>query len=149
MPELCHRSADSRRETRLIHALPCLLLPYIRCCCNRVPYSSHRFGQHYSATTDLLLVDLQSVSVCHLERIWGISGLDALALEEKPDRSQTLALSLAEGGHELLELRAALDLEEDLVVVVGNLDVKVLGGGGLRGVASRASVFCVVGHYAG
>lgn len=38
-----------------------------------------------------------------------------------------LALALAEGIHQLLELRGALDLEEDLVVVVGNLDVEVLG----------------------
>lgn len=38
-----------------------------------------------------------------------------------------LALTLAEGVHELLELGGALDLEENLVVVVGDLDVQVLG----------------------
>ena len=37
-----------------------------------------------------------------------------------------LALAVAEGVHELLELSRALDLEENLVVVVGNLDVQVL-----------------------
>ena len=37
-----------------------------------------------------------------------------------------LALALAEGIHQLLELGGALDLEEDLVVVVGDFNVEVL-----------------------
>ena len=37
-----------------------------------------------------------------------------------------LALAVAEGVHELLELSRALDLEENLIVVVGDLDVQVL-----------------------
>lgn len=37
-----------------------------------------------------------------------------------------LSLAVAEGVHELLELGGALDLEENLVVVVRDLDVQVL-----------------------
>lgn len=66
-------------------------------------------------------------------RLGCVGGLDARALEEEADRVGRLALTLAEGGHELLKLGAALDLEEDLVVVVRDLDVEVLAvGRGLR-----------------
>ena len=47
-------------------------------------------------------------------------------IEEESDRSGSLALSLAEGIHQLLEGGGALDLEEDFIVVVGNLDVEML-----------------------
>lgn len=72
----------------------------------------------------------------------GVVGrVDSGAVEEEADASEGLALTLAEGVHELLQLGCALDLEEDLVVVVGHLDVEVLGllgslvlvGGGGRG----------------
>lgn len=58
----------------------------------------------------------------------GVVGrVDSGAVEEEADASEGLALTLAEGVHELLQLGCALDLEEDLVVVVGHLDVEVLG----------------------
>lgn len=81
--------------------------------------------------------------------IGGVSRLDALALEEEPDRAQSLALALAEGAHELLELGGLLDLEEDLVVVIGHLDVEVFGlGGGLLGLThGRAVLLLVRRHY--
>lgn len=41
-----------------------------------------------------------------------------------------LALSLAECIHQLLQGCGSLDLEEDFVVVVGDLDVEVLDRGG-------------------
>ena len=57
----------------------------------------------------------------------GVAGVDSGAVEEEAHAGEGLALTLAEGVHELLQLGGALDLEEDLVVVVGNLDVEVLG----------------------
>lgn len=104
-------------------------------------------------TTDLLLVDLESVTVLHLELftwlasvfvMWKTStavcagvcathhlrvvcGVDSGAIEEEAHAGGRLALTLTEGVHELLELSGTLDLEEHLVVVVGDLDVQVLG----------------------
>ena len=72
----------------------------------------------------------------------GVVGrVDSGAVEKEADASEGLSLTLAKGVHELLQLGCALDLEEDLVVVVGHLDVEVLGllgslvlvGGGGRG----------------
>lgn len=50
----------------------------------------------------------------------------ASAIEEEAYAVELLSLAVAEGVHELLELSSALDFEEDLVVVVGDLDVQVL-----------------------
>lgn len=50
-------------------------------------------------------------------------------VEEKADGRQLLALAIAEGIHEFLQLGSALDFEEHLVVVIGNFDVQVLDGG--------------------
>lgn len=58
-------------------------------------------------------------------RIWVVLGSDTLAVEEKSDAGNVLALAVAEGVHELAEGRGALDLEKDLVVVVRDLDVQV------------------------
>lgn len=52
--------------------------------------------------------------------------LHPLAVEEESDTLHVLSLAVAERVHELAELGCALDLEEDLVVVVGNFDVQVL-----------------------
>lgn len=53
---------------------------------------------------------------------------DSLSVEEEAHTLGRLALSLAEGIHEFLELSGALDLEEDLVVVIRDLDVQMLRG---------------------
>lgn len=113
---------------------------------------------------------LESVSIRHLElvvplalvlhamsragrganayRVWGIRGLDTLALEQEPNRVHSLALSLAEGRHKLVELGGALDLEKDLVVVVGNLDVQVLDGGrSILTASRRASILVFARHF--
>lgn len=60
-------------------------------------------------------------------------------------------MTFAECVHQLLELRGALDLEEDFVVVVGDLDVQVLGIGrlGRRSSSGRATVFVFGGHFVG
>lgn len=81
-------------------------------------------------------------------RIGSVGWLNALALEEEADRVQSLALTLTEGTHKLLELRGPLDLEEDLVVVVGHLDVEVLGlGWGLWALPRGRAVLLLVGRH--
>lgn len=52
--------------------------------------------------------------------------VDALTIEEEADAGRRLALALTESIHELFQLGSPLDLEEDLIVVVGHLDVQVL-----------------------
>lgn len=80
-------------------------------------------------------------------RIWGVGRLDTLAFEEKPDRLDGLTLAFAEGSHQLLQLGASFDLEEDLVVVVGHLDVEVLAATlGDIGALARGTVLRSVGH---
>lgn len=60
------------------------------------------------------------------------------AIKEETDRRGLLSLTLTESIHKLLQLRAALDLEEDFIVVVCDLDIEVLDG-------SR-SITSVLGH---
>lgn len=97
-------------------------------------------------SSDLFLMHFESVAVCHLERVRGIRRLHSRAVEQEPHRVEGLALALAKGRHELLELGAALDLEEDLVVVVGDLDVEVLGVGGRVLAIAWGLVGIVFGH---
>lgn len=66
--------------------------------------------------------------------VWGVLRTNSRTVEEEADGSLLLALTLTEGVHQLLQLGRALDLEEDLIVVVGDLDVEVLRG-------SRAFLF--------
>lgn len=54
-----------------------------------------------------------------------IRGIHPLPIKQEPTALQRLALALAEGIHQLLQLRCALDLEEDFVVVVRHFDVEV------------------------
>jgi hypothetical protein len=67
---------------------------------------------------------LETASIAY--RFWTVSGLYTTTIEEESDRSGSLALSLAEGIHQLLQGGGALDLEEDFIVVVGNLDIEML-----------------------
>lgn len=76
-------------------------------------------------------MNLEGVAVLHIKGIWRVRWLNARPIEKKSDGAWCLALSFAEGVHQLLKLSCALDLEEDLVVVVGDLDIKVLRWGGL------------------
>ena len=62
----------------------------------------------------------------HAHRVRTISRLYTTSIEEESDRGGSLALSLAEGIHQLLQSRCPLDLEEDLVVVIGDLDIEML-----------------------
>lgn len=58
--------------------------------------------------------------------VWCVGRVDSLAVEEEAHALRALALPLAEGIHELLQLCGALNLEEHLVVVVRDLDVQML-----------------------
>lgn len=71
-----------------------------------------------------------------------VGGLDSRAVKEESHGAHRLALAFAKGSHQLVELGSALDLEEDLVIVVGDLDVEVLEVGGSGVLAS-----VVVGHF--
>lgn len=64
--------------------------------------------------------------------LWVIRGDESLSIEEEAHAGDILSLTVAEGVHELAELSGALDLEEDLVVIVGDLDVEVLAGALIR-----------------
>ena len=65
--------------------------------------------------------------LCCTHHLRVVGRVDAGAVKEEAHAGEGLALTVAEGIHELLQLGCALDLEEDLVVVVGHLDVEVLG----------------------
>lgn len=78
----------------------------------------------------------RSPETTHRVRI--IVRMDADAVEEEANALRTPAAALAEGVHQLLQLGGALDLEEDLVVVVGHLDVEVLHR--RRGVVGASAV---------
>ena len=94
-----------------------------------------------SALRPLVVFTIFRATLCLTHHLGVVGRVDSGAVEEEADASEGLALTLAEGVHELLQLGCALDLEEDLVVVVGHLDVEVLGllgslvlvGGGGRG----------------
>ena len=58
-----------------------------------------------------------------------------------------LALTLAEGIHELGKRGSTLDLEKDLVVVIGDLDVQVFRFGLAICVASSARGLIAVRHF--
>lgn len=72
-------------------------------------------------------------SRCNRERrrntyaVGTVGRLDASSVEEEADRSRLFPLSIAEGVHELFQRRRTLDLEEDFIVIVGDLDIEVLG----------------------
>jgi len=63
--------------------------------------------------------------------IWAIGRLDTGTIKEESNRLSRFPLALTEGIHELLELGGALDLEEDLVVIVCDFNVEVLADLGL------------------
>jgi hypothetical protein len=107
--------------------------------------------ERLAATANLLLMNLQGVAVLHVEllmsalaydiiltsaqndlwrqnqayRVWVVLRGYALAVEEEAHARDVLALTIAEGVHEFSESRCALDLEKNLVVVIGDLDVEM------------------------
>jgi hypothetical protein len=58
-------------------------------------------------------------------RIGAIMILNLLTIEQESDRLPVLALTLTESVHQFLQLSGALDLEEDLIVAVGDFDVEM------------------------
>jgi hypothetical protein len=104
-----------------------------------------------STTANLFLVNFECIAILHLELVRRVSanlkpsasalssalpknthslgcvsGLHACTLEQEAHAIQRLALTVAKGRHQLLELCRLLDLEEDFVVVVRHLNVQVL-----------------------
>jgi len=59
-------------------------------------------------------------------RVGAILRLDPLSVKEEAHTRDVLALPVAECIHKFPELSAPLDLEENLIVVVGDLDIEVL-----------------------
>lgn len=106
-------------------------------------------------------MDLQRISVVHFQlepvsgcvvacsadagtySIWCVLLSDSLTVKEEPYCPYVLALSLAESIHQLLQLSASLDLEEDLIVIVGDFDVEMLDG--WRRITSCTILF-LIGH---
>ncbi len=76
-------------------------------------------------------------------RIRRVGGLHSRAVKEESHGAHRLSLALAKGSHQLLQLGGALNLEEDFVVVVGDLDVEVLDVGG----SAFGLTTVVVGHF--
>ena len=102
-------------------------------------------------TADLLLVDLKRVTVLHIKLrfvvnimydriwyigarvcatetygIWRICWLNTHSLEQESNRGCSLALTLTERIHELLQVGSSLDLEEHLIVAICHFDVQML-----------------------
>lgn len=86
-------------------------------------------SQQPCLTANLLLVHFQSIAIGHVQRVRCVFGAHAGTIEQETDGRQLLSLALAEGVHELFQLCCALDFEEDLVVIIGDLDVEVLNRG--------------------
>lgn len=95
------------------------------------------------AASNLLLVDLKGVAVLHVERIGVVCWLHPLSVEEESNTGHVLALTIAKGIHQFAELRGALDLKENLVVVIRHFDVEVLLLAFFRLLVHRRTV---VGH---
>jgi hypothetical protein len=57
--------------------------------------------------------------------------LNTTSIKQETDGVGSLALPLTEGIHKLLQGCGSLDLEKDLVVIVGDLDVEMFAGGGI------------------
>lgn len=64
--------------------------------------------------------------------VWGIFGSYTGAIEKEPNGGHLLSLTFAKSIHQLSQVGRALDLEEDFVVVIGDLDVEVLNGSRCR-----------------
>lgn len=57
--------------------------------------------------------------------VWCVFRAYASTIKQESDCGHLLALSLAKGIHQLLELGGTLDLEENFIIVVGHLDIQV------------------------
>jgi len=71
-------------------------------------------------------MNLESVTVRHIEPIGSVIVVDLHAVKQKSDGVPVFALTVAECAHELVELGTLLDLEEDLVIIVCDFDIEVL-----------------------
>lgn len=62
----------------------------------------------------------------------GIFGSYTGAVKKEPNGGHLLSLTIAKSIHQLFQVGRALNLEENFVVVIGDLDVEVLNGGRCR-----------------
>lgn len=81
-------------------------------------------------------------------RIRTISGINPRPIKQEANRLNGFALTFAESVHEFGEGCGAFDFEEHFVVVIGHLDVEVLGFGLVFWIASGAGGLVTVGHFA-
>lgn len=80
-------------------------------------------------------------------RVWVVLWCDALSVEEESHATDVLSLAITECVHQLAEGGCALDLEEDLIVVVGNLDVQMFAGASILRLGLDVVGRAVVRHY--
>jgi len=97
-------------------------------------------------STNLLLVHLQSISIGHVQSVWRVTRLNARPIEEKSDSGQLFALPFAESIHQFFQLCRPFDLEEDLVVSIGDFDIEVLGRWGCSRVFSVGRRLALIRH---
>lgn len=81
--------------------------------------------------------------MCATYLLWSIALHDLVTIEQESNRARVLALTIAESAHQLVEFGGSLDLEEHLVVAIGDFDVEVLTTS--RRIRS-GTVLLVVGH---
>lgn len=59
-------------------------------------------------------------------RVWVVCCCHALAVKQESHTGNVLSLAVTESIHKLAEGSGSLNLEEDLVVIIGDLDVEML-----------------------
>lgn len=79
-------------------------------------------------------------------RFRAIGGVYPRPIEQEANRREGFALTLTKSVHELGKSGRTFDLKKDLVVVVCDFDVEVLGFGLVIWVASSAGGLVTVGH---
>ena len=95
------------------------------------------------ASSSLFDHDIDLVAIVHLERLRRVIVLDPLAVEYKSALIVRQALTLAVGLHQLLQLRAFLDLEKDFAAILRlDLDVELFAPSGWRSLPGIASCGC-------
>jgi len=85
-------------------------------------------------------MDLESVAVSHIKCVWTVFWPNPLPVEQEAYSRKLFPLSVAEGIHQLFQLRRLLDLEEDFVIIIRDFDVQMFGWWGRRILATVGRV---------
>jgi hypothetical protein len=110
---------------------------------------SHKVSRHipkYSSSPTISFFFSLSIPRRSTYGIRRIRRVDTLPIKQEPHALRRLALPLAEGVHQLLQLGGALDLEEHLVAAVCDFDVQVFADGLLVFGLLAGGGSVVVGH---